>query len=109
MPYKSGRKRTEYNKQYWLDNREKLIKQQRDRWEKRRQYTQEYKLSKGCKICGYNKCAGALDFHHSNDDKEFTIGSYSIMNLERIEREIKKCVVLCRNCHAELHEKEREL
>ena len=29
-----------------------------------RQFIQRYKLMMGCSICGYNKCAGALDFHH---------------------------------------------
>jgi len=36
------------------------------------EWVNNYKSSKGCAICGYNKCASALDFHH-NGDKEFGI------------------------------------
>jgi len=71
---------------------------------KKRQYIKTYKLTKGCELCGYNKCARALDFHHIGEDKEFAISQCS--NLEKIKKEIDKCKVICKNCHAELHEKE---
>lgn len=29
----------------------------------------EHKESIGCKICGYNTLGGALEWHHTNDDK----------------------------------------
>lgn len=69
-------------------------------------YTREYKLSKGCSVCGYNKCAAALDFHH-NGDKDFNISRGESQNygLIKIRKEIDKCIILCKNCHAELHEK----
>ena len=72
-------------------------------YKEKRQYINEYKLSKGCKVCGYNKCVSALDFHHDNGEKEFNISRCS--NLEKIKIEIMKCAVLCKNCHAELTEK----
>ena len=28
-------------------------------------------------------------------------------SLKEVKKEIKKCVLVCANCHAELHEKER--
>ena len=111
-----------YNKQYYKNNREKLRKKhkqyhadnrERDnertakQHEKGRKFINDYKLSKGCAICGYNKCASALDFHH-NGDKKFTIGEKSGCNLETLKEEIEKCIVLCRNCHAELHEGDKK-
>ena len=56
-------------------------------------------------ICGYNKYIGALDFHHLNEaDKEFSL---SIRGLTRswakIKTEIQKCILVCSNCHREIH------
>ena len=62
-------------------------------------------MSKGCKDCGYKKCPDALEFHHPNkNDKEIVgIGSNTYCySWKKIEKEIKKCVVLCSNCHKEL-------
>lgn len=67
-----------------------------------KEYMQNYKLSNGCKFCGYNKYAIALEFHHNGEDKEFNIGS--CQDLEKIKKEMKKCTLLCKNCHAELNE-----
>ena len=57
-----------------------------------------------CKICGYDKFIGALDFHHINrHDKEFTIGDSRLTKLtDEIKKELDKCVVLCANCHREV-------
>lgn len=64
----------------------------------------EYKGGK-CIVCGYDKCDRALDFHHLNpEEKDFTIASNNTkFRLEQLKPELDKCVLLCRNCHAELH------
>ena len=73
-----------------------------------KEWINRYKLSKGCSVCGYNKCAFALDFHQIGD-KKFSIGQGIACNksLEKVKKEIEKCIVLCANCHRELHDKER--
>jgi transposase len=56
-----------------------------------------------CVICGYRASMRALQFHHIDPaEKEFEI-SYSgnTVALERLRTEVKKCVLLCANCHAE--------
>ena len=63
------------------------------------------KSEKGCLACKENDPC-CLDFHHL-EDKNFSIG-YAIaerFKWEKIENEIKKCVVLCSNCHRKLHAK----
>ena len=62
----------------------------------------EYKGG-GCEICGYNKCIEALEFHHIDETtKEFPV-SGSTRSLERQKKEADKCIMLCANCHRELH------
>lgn len=60
-----------------------------------------YKLNKCCSCCGWKEHPEILQFHHLKD-KLFTIGS-NPCEIGRIEREIKKCVLLCPNCHMWLH------
>ncbi|HUC31608.1 MAG TPA: hypothetical protein VMR99_02900 [Candidatus Paceibacterota bacterium] len=56
-----------------------------------------------CQRCRYKKYIGALDFHHLDPSKK--IFSLSIKGLcyawDTILKEAKKCVLLCKNCHAE--------
>lgn len=58
-----------------------------------------------CVICGYFKCIKALEFHHINkEEKDFTIGSNTSIAWERVKNEIKKCILVCANCHREIHD-----
>ena len=59
-----------------------------------------------CQHCGYNRCMGALQFHHKDPkEKEFSISGRSL-SWDRIKAELDKCLLLCSNCHAEIHYKE---
>jgi hypothetical protein len=61
-------------------------------------------LGGSCRICGYAKCASAMDFHHINAiEKDFTIAA-RMTSWEAIERELRKCILLCACCHREVHE-----
>lgn len=58
-----------------------------------------------CVICGYDRCLRALVFHHTDpEQKEYGIGGYACCSPETLRDEIDKCVLLCSNCHAEVHE-----
>lgn len=68
----------------------------------------EYKGGK-CEICGYDKCIDALEFHHLNPDKkDFGIACGDTRSLEKLKAEADKCIMVCANCHREIHAKERE-
>lgn len=57
-----------------------------------------------CSLCGYNKCIGALEFHHINPkDKSFGISTGNCHKIEDDIAEVKKCLLLCANCHREIH------
>lgn len=74
-------------------------------WRKRKKI--ELVAYKGgcCEICGYNKSISALQFHHRNpNEKDFNISRKSY-SFERLKKEVDKCILVCANCHAEIHEK----
>ena len=57
-----------------------------------------------CMLCGYSKHPGVLDFHHVDPaTKSFAIsgGGFS-RSWSAIEQEIKKCILVCANCHREI-------
>ena len=57
-----------------------------------------------CKICGYDKCKRALEWHHLDPSKkEITPTKVFSRNWEKIQKELDKCVLLCANCHREVH------
>lgn len=85
--------------------RERDKRKKKRRLEFLRAYIERYKLSHGCSICGYNKCAKALDFHHTDPSKKsYKPASLVQKTMTRFHIEISKCVLLCSNCHAEIHE-----
>lgn len=64
----------------------------------------EYKGGK-CVKCGYKRCISALDFHHLDPNKkDFSISQNMNMSWDKIKKEIDKCILVCSNCHREIHE-----
>jgi transposase len=56
-----------------------------------------------CAICGYDRYPAALEFHHLDpEEKRMAISRSGSPSLEAIRAEVKKCVLLCSNCHAEV-------
>ena len=63
----------------------------------------EYKGGKCC-VCGYNKYVGAMDFHHLDPaTKDYNISRLTTYSIDIMKTELDKCMLLCRNCHAEIH------
>ena len=64
----------------------------------------KYKGGACCK-CGYNKCLRALEFHHLDPTmKDFGISKRINRNIDELKAEVDKCILLCSNCHAEVHQ-----
>jgi len=58
-----------------------------------------------CRRCGEDHPA-CIQFHHADPDaKEISVSNAikAGWSLVRVELEIKKCEVLCANCHAKHH------
>lgn len=81
-----------------------------DRVKKWRQSTKEKivkSMGEACQICGYKKTTSALALHHLDpNEKDFSLGAIraSPKNIACIIQELEKCVLLCHNCHTEVHE-----
>jgi hypothetical protein len=61
-----------------------------------------------CEMCGYEKCLAALEFHHINPTQKvhricYSLGRVSNKEFEKIKEERDGCLLLCANCHREMH------
>lgn len=94
------------DREYYHSNRQDRKNKIRERAEKERervgQMILEYK-KQGCKFCKEIECI-CMDFHHLRD-KDFAIGDSTRKNysLNRVKKEIEKCLVVCSNCHRKIH------
>lgn len=58
-----------------------------------------------CIVCKYNRCNAALEFHHLDpSEKDLSIRLNSLTNWNKIQNELDKCVLVCANCHREIHQ-----
>ena len=115
MPHKDPEERKKYNSKYnkeWYAKNKKKKKLQSQKSRKRavkrnRKFVEFYKIEHPCPCGEKEPCC--LSFHHESGDKT---GNISDMvnrgyGLKRIQKEIEKCTILCLNCHAKLHNKEK--
>ena len=88
----------------YADRRQYLIAAVHKRRKKIRQMAIEYKGG-ACKHCGYDRCIDALEFHHTNSSKkDFSISRKGhTRSWSRVKEELDKCILLCANCHREIH------
>lgn len=85
------------NKEIYYEKNKRFNKRKKDWW-------LDLKSKLRCNRCGENHIA-CLDFHHKNPkEKEANISSvYRYWSKRRVLDEIKKCEILCKNCHAKEH------
>lgn len=79
---------------YYVDKRRKNLKQE----------SIAYKGG-SCQCCGYNRSHWALEFHHLDPkEKDFHLskGGHT-RSWDKIKEELNKCILVCSNCHAEIH------
>lgn len=85
-----------------MSNRSEYVKS----WRRRTKDKIVQSMGGKCGICGYCKCQESLQLHHLDImKKEFGIGQIMghPVSWDRIKEELKKCVMLCSNCHTEFH------
>lgn len=77
---------------------------------KRKLYLIELRGGK-CEMCGYKKNISAIEFHHIDPtikDSNLDMRKLSNSSMEFILSEFEKCLVLCANCHREIHHSDLE-
>ena len=104
MPYKDVEKRRACRRKWYAENSESEKAHIKKRKLEIRKWFWRYKSGLKCVKCGENHVA-TIDFHHRIGEKENGVSKmvadgYSI---ERILKELKKCEVLCSNCHRKIH------
>lgn len=75
-------------------------------WRKRTKSLIIESMGNSCQICGYDKCDSALELHHIDPSKkEFSFAGFRAAPraIDKIRDELKKCILLCSNCHREVH------
>lgn len=86
------------------ESRRQLIKSTRTRkTSSNRRFLARYKRFIGCQNCG-EKEPVVLDLHHDNaDSKEGDPSNLCGRSRKRLKDEVRKCIVLCANCHRKVH------
>ena len=80
--------RTKYQKREWADKKLAILRR--------------YKLMKGCQDCGYNAHFYALELDHRDPKDKIANVCHMIKRTHswyKIKEEIRKCDVVCANCH----------
>lgn len=63
-----------------------------------------YVMGGKCQCCGYDKCIQALELHHLDpSQKDFSFNENPNRSWSSTRAEIKKCILVCANCHREIH------
>lgn len=94
------------DKKHYVKHKQKILKKRRNQ---RKNFRIDFKKMLGgkCAFCGYCRCFAALEFHHIKSDKASNISTLIKNDSEqKILKEIKKCILLCANCHREVHHNE---
>ncbi len=109
LSIKKEQTKNKINTEEYKSNHKNYMKKQVKSYMRRlKERMVEYKGGK-CQKCNYNKCIGALEFHHLDPEaKEFSLSGTSI-SFERAKPELDKCILLCSNCHRETHEELKEM
>jgi hypothetical protein len=108
MAYKDNEDKLKYQRSYYARSRktrESAKRRSRVRHRELLEWYEDYKSKCQCSICAEDHIA-CLEFHHVNpDDKEIEIAD-AIKNswsINKVLKELQKCIVLCSNCHKKLH------
>jgi len=76
------------------------------RWRSNNKNRMVEAMGSKCQCCGYNTCNSALAFHHIDPmekDLVFAQSRANPLNWGKLVLELKKCILLCHNCHSEVH------
>lgn len=102
-----SKRRAEIGEEKWAEYQKARRVKKVTNWRRRTKW--KLVLYKGgkCQRCGYDKAIPAVyDFHHrDSSEKEFGLAKEGrCRGFETLKKEVDKCDLLCKNCHAEVHD-----
>lgn len=103
MSYTDKQQQREYQQQHYSKYKNEYDMRAKRYKARNRKFIRRYKSMCGCKFCG-EKDYACLDFHHLNpDEKDIRIAQANRWCIKRLKVEMRKCIVICSNCHRKLH------
>lgn len=106
MTFKTKEEQAKYHREVWYPKNKARRLELNLAWRKKvREQFQDYKKTLFCVACGESESV-CLDFHHTDPSKkEKAVGAMFGGNpsFQKVMTEVKKCVVLCANCHRKIH------
>lgn len=92
-----------YSKNHYQENKKAHIarahKNQKNLIKRNREYIHNQK-DKPCKDCKHKYPPYVMEFDHINHDKEYTVSCMiNTSSIQKIQKEIDKCELVCANCH----------
>ena len=92
----------------WKKNKEKYYAKAQNIRHTIKEHLRKLKAASGCRFC-LETDPDCLDFHHEDpSNKKFTIGGFGGWPSEKhILDEVKKCFIICANCHRKLEARKR--
>jgi len=91
---------------YQKENKDKVAGWQKKQRIKRKKEFFDWKATLKCSNCPENHIA-CLEFHHVDPSTKEGLISKLKDSPIRLKKELKKCIVLCSNCHRKLHYNEK--
>ena len=62
-----------------------------------------------CMVCGFESDQPIYELHHHDQEgKETNVSSIMHHGFPKVEKELRKCILVCSNCHRICHHQERE-
>ncbi len=110
MPYKNKEDQLACRRRHYYRNKQEYFDRNTQTKKRRKAYIKGILLGdSSCKKCGLEDARCLLFHHRDPENKKWDVSRMSCRSYRQIDAEIAKCDVLCRNCHAIVHDEMRVL
>lgn len=94
----------EYHREWYRKNKDRRYAQIRKYSRKKAQEFKDFKSTLSCTLCGETESC-CLDFHHLDPSQKDSAICDLVRrgSLKKVREELRKCTVLCSNCHRKVH------
>jgi hypothetical protein len=84
----------------WERRAERAKTRMKELYKRNREITDNYKMERGCRCCGWKDFPEGLDFDHEDPKEKYRdIAQMGTARLELLLAEMAKCIILCACCH----------